>query len=54
MISAPYRFIAFELGKQEKGDVNKIFNVNLKLHLLIALIILLIAETVGIFYIKHF
>ncbi len=54
MISASYRFIAFEIGKQDEGDVNKIFNVSLTIHIVIAVLILLIAETVGIFYIKNY
>ena len=54
LISASFRFIAFELGKNTEGDVNKIFNISLVLHLCLALLLLLVAETGGIYYIKHF
>ena len=54
MISASYRFIAFELGKQDGGNVNKVFNVSLTIHMVIAVLILIIAETAGMFYIKNY
>lgn len=54
LISTSFRFIAFELGKEESGDANKIFNISLALHLLMACVLLILAETGGIFYIKHY
>lgn len=54
LISTSFRFIAFELGKDASGDANKIFNISLALHLLMACVLLILAETGGIFYIKHY
>ncbi|MDD5151332.1 MAG: oligosaccharide flippase family protein [Flavobacterium sp.] len=54
LISTSFRFIAFELGKGQDGDVNKIFNISLALHLSMAVILLLLAETVGIYYIENY
>lgn len=54
MISTTYRFVAFELGKGVDGNVNKVFNISLTLHLLLALITLLLAETLGVFYITNY
>lgn len=47
------RFINVEMGRVN-GDVNKVFNVCLALHIAIALLILIIAEIGGIYYIHHF
>ncbi len=54
MVSTTYRFVAFELGRGRDGNVNKVFNISITLHLLLAFITLVLAETVGVFYIKHY
>lgn len=51
--SATSRFLNVEMGK-ENGDVNKVFNINLSLHTILALIIFVLAETVGLYYVYHF
>ena len=53
MISATYRFIALELGKK-KGDINKAFNISLTIHLAISAIVVILAFTVGLFYVKNY
>lgn len=53
LISTSFRFIAFELGKEE-GDANKIFNISLMLHLSLAIVLLLLAETLGMYYVENF
>jgi len=50
---ATTRFINFEMGKPE-GDLNRIFNICLVLHIVFALLILLLAETVGLWYINNY
>ena len=52
LAGATSRFFNIEMGK-EKGDVNACFNVNLTLHLALALVVLLLAETVGLWYIYN-
>ncbi len=47
------RYINVEMGK-EQGDVNKVFNVCLAIHVGVALLILLLAEIGGIYYIHHY
>lgn len=54
MIATSYRFIAVELGKGEKGNPNKIYNTVLIIHIILALLLLAIGETIGIFYIENF
>jgi len=51
MSSATQRFLSFELGKSHQNDLSKIFNMSINIHLLIATVILLIGETVGLWFI---
>ena len=53
MITTTYRFIAFELGKEDGSEVNKVFNVSLVIHILLAVIVFIVAETVGVYYINN-
>lgn len=50
--AATTRFLNVEIGKKD-GNVNRIFNVNIVLHVALALIILLLAETVGLWYVYN-
>jgi O-antigen/teichoic acid export membrane protein len=54
MTSTTYRFIAFETGKGRHDGVNKIFNISLVIHLCLALFVLLITETVGVYYVNNY
>lgn len=50
---ATSRFFNVEMGKPD-GDVNRCFNINLILHTGLAGIILLLAETIGLWYIYNY
>lgn len=50
---ATSRFFNVEMGKPD-GDVNRCFNINLVLHTSLAGIILLLAETIGLWYIYNY
>ncbi len=50
--TATSRFFNVEMGK-EHGDVNKVFNVNQLLHLVLAIIIFILTETIGLWYIYN-
>ncbi|MDE6284545.1 MAG: oligosaccharide flippase family protein, partial [Bacilli bacterium] len=47
------RFINIEEGKED-GNTNKIFNACLLIHIVVAAILLILAETIGIFYIRNY
>jgi len=47
------RFINVEMGKQD-GDLNKVFNVCNVLHISLALIVLIFAEVIGVWYINNY
>lgn len=52
MSSASLRFFAFELGRNNLQRVNQYFNVSLRSFLLIAIIIVIVAETIGVWFLK--
>lgn len=54
MTSTTYRYIAFEIGKNDKVAVNKVFNINLVIHICIAIIILIFTETIGVYYVRNY
>lgn len=54
MTSTTYRYLAFELGKGEDGNPNKIFNTSRSIHLIFALLIIVIGEPLGEYYILNY
>lgn len=52
MTTATQRFLSFEIGKGTDGNVKSIFSTMLMIHIGLALIILLLGETVGIWFIN--
>jgi len=48
------RFICFELGKNDKDAVVKVFNTGLYIHIIMAAIVFIVAETVGLFVLNNF
>lgn len=52
MTSSTYRFIAFELGAKNLDGVNKMFNISLLIHLCVGLLIFILAESIGVYYLK--
>lgn len=53
MSSTTIRFLNIEIGKQD-GNPNKIFNICQITHIAFAIIVLLLAESIGIFYILNY
>jgi O-antigen/teichoic acid export membrane protein len=55
MVSTTYRYIAFEMGKgNNKEGINRVFNISLVIHLCLALLVLVLTETAGIYYVKNY
>lgn len=52
MSSATQRFLAFELGKPGDKDVRGIFSMSLNIHILIALLVFVLGETIGLWFIQ--
>lgn len=46
------RFLTFELGKGDKGDVNKVFCTALNVEFIMAIVVFLAIETVGVWFLN--
>lgn len=54
MTTATQRFLSFEIGKGEAGDVSGVFNTILFIHIFLGFIILFLGETFGIWFINNY
>ena len=52
MSSATQRFLAFELGQSAEKDIRGIFSMSLNIHILIAVFVLIIGETIGLWFVR--
>lgn len=52
MTAASQRFISFELGKQNKQKLEEVFSTSVTIHIIIACIIFITAETVGLWFLN--
>ena len=52
MASATQRFLAFEIGAGNKRELHNVFVMSVNIHFIIAMIILIIAETLGLFFLN--
>lgn len=50
MVSATQRFLTFEIGKGNLPQLKKVFSTSLQIHALIALVIVLLGETIGLWF----
>ena len=50
MVASTQRFMSYSLGSDESTQVSKVFSNSLLIHILIALIILVFAETIGLWF----
>lgn len=52
MASASQRFISFELGKGNQETIKQVFSTSVSTHLLLALVLFVVAETVGLWFLN--
>lgn len=50
MASSTQRYMTFELGKGDAVGLQKVFRISVHIHLLVALLILLLGETIGLWF----
>lgn len=48
--AATSRYITFELGKKNYGRLNQVFNVAFLIHIFIGVLVILLAETIGLWF----
>lgn len=53
MSAATQRFLSYELGQEHSGQLQKIFSVAFSIHLLIAICVFLLAETLGLWFVHN-
>ena len=53
MTSATQRFLAFDIGKNDLEKLKKTFNATLNIHIAIAILVLVLAETIGLWFVNH-
>lgn len=53
LATAISRFITYELGKENKGRLNKIFSTAVSIQLLLAIFVVVIAEFVGVWFLNN-
>jgi len=52
LASATQRFLAFEIGRNDKIQLRNVFSMSVNIHFIIAFIILILAETVGLWFVN--
>ena len=52
MAIATQRFLSFEIGKKNHYQLTRVFSMSVNIHFLIALIVLVLAETIGLWFIN--
>ena len=53
MASATQRFLTYELGCEENGNLHQIFNNSIFIHFIISLIVILFSETIGLWFLYN-
>lgn len=53
LTAATQRYITIELGKGGRGNLQKVFSASLQLHAILSLIIVIVAEPIGIWFIQN-
>lgn len=54
MVATSYRFMAVEIGKGTNGNPNKVYNTLVVVHISLAILLLLLGETFGVYYINNY
>ncbi len=52
LTNSTYRFFTFELGKEDINALRKMFSMSINVHCLMALVIFILAETVGLWFLN--
>jgi len=52
MASATQRFLSVELGRRDKSQLARVFNMSVNIHVLIGLVVLVLSETIGLWFIN--
>ena len=53
MSAATQRYITVDLGKGDMGQLQKTFSISLQIHTLISVVLVMLAETIGLWFLYH-
>ena len=53
MASATQRYLSFDIGKNDTDRLQKTFNATLNIHILIAIVVFVLAETLGLWFVNE-
>lgn len=53
MISSTQRYLNYEIGRKENSNAEKIFSISVNIHLLISFLILILSETLGLWFLNN-
>lgn len=54
MISTSNRYLAIEIGKKTGNKINEVFNTLLVVHFLFGLLLLILVEVIGVWYVRNY
>lgn len=52
MTNATQRFLSYEIGRKNNFELNRVYSMSINIHIMIALLILILAETFGLWFVK--
>ena len=52
MVISTQRYLAFEVGAGEKGRLQRVFSTSVNIHIMIALVVVIFAETAGLWFLN--
>lgn len=53
MVTSTQRYLNYEIGRDDFNATQKVFSISLNIHLLISVIILVLSETIGLFFLNN-
>ena len=53
LVNSVSRFLTFELGKKDKNELNKVFGTSINVMILLSLIVLILGETIGLWFLYN-
>src|SRR5690606_12624812 len=51
--SSIQRFLNFEMGKGAKEELNKVFSIGVVIHVILSIVFLILAETIGLWFLNN-
>lgn len=54
MVATSYRYMAVEIGKEDAGNPNRVYNTIFIIHAAFAALLIIIGETIGVFYVENY